>query len=62
MIVCPICSSKDNCKFVFVEHQLDNGVLEISNPSDYHFLYVCPNLHVHDSKEIVLRHDLGEDC
>lgn len=56
MLKCPTCESTDHCKFVFVEHQLNNGVKETSNPSDYHFLFICPNLHLFDAdgKEVEL--------
>jgi hypothetical protein len=45
---CPVCNSLDLCKFVFCEHILNDGTPEISNPSDLHFIFICPKLHVSD--------------
>ncbi len=46
---CPVCGCIDKCQFVFVEAFDNKGLtLGTTNPSDFHFIFVCPNLHVYD--------------
>jgi hypothetical protein len=51
-ISCPECKTVDCCQYVFVQHitqnEWDINVVDVSseNPSDEHFLYVCPKGHI----------------
>ncbi len=63
-MICPVCNSKDNCKFVFVEHVNTKGHHSKDNPSDFHYLYLCDNLHVfdQDGKSVVSPYSKKETC
>ncbi len=45
---CPICGSEDYVQFVFVLHVSESGLLSKDNPSDDHWLYMCPDRHIYN--------------
>ena len=50
-LICPACKSNDHCKYVFAHHYAaEDKCIREDNPSDYQALYICPNIHVFDSK------------
>jgi len=53
-VVCPVCGSRnDYCEYVFVAHH-QNENRHLKNPSDFHIIRMCPNLHFFDiSGEVV---------
>lgn len=58
---CPQCPeeiNQDSIKFVFVEHQRNDGSIEKENPSDYHFLYICSMNHIFDNNGGIIENDL----
>lgn len=51
---CPKCNSEDYIQFVFVHHTDENGIFKTENPSDEHFLYMCPSRHIYNENQLEL--------
>lgn len=53
---CPICKSEEYMKFVFVLYHQNGDTspeqeqIENENPTDYHFLFMCPIGHIYDDE------------